>query len=95
MSRFIFIFAAFLILPPQAGAHILCGDRNSVLRLFQHRYGDWKVTTSFRQWNTTVEILNSSRTHTWAVMGKNFRGQTCITVRQSDLPAPPQLMPMS
>ena len=84
--RSILLPAALIALALPARSETICGDRAVVLQVFSESYGPWVITSTHRQQNTTVEILNAPSTHTWAVMGENYRLQHCITVRQTDGP---------
>ena len=74
-----------------ADAEIICGERAVVLQVFEDGYGPWQITSTHRQQNTTIEILNAPSTRTWAVMGENYRRQVCITTRQTERPEGEQL----
>ena len=65
---------------------LICGPRAAVISTFNTRYGTARITSRHRQQSTTVEILHAEATRTWAVMGENYRGETCVRVRQSDGP---------
>jgi len=81
--------AASLGFAGQAWAETICAPRAVVLSVFAEAYGTFVVESKHRQQSTTVEILHAAGTETWAVMGKNYRGETCITVRQSNkIPKP-------
>ncbi len=67
-----------------AWAETICAPRAVVLTVFVETYGPFVIKSTHRQQSTTVEILHAAGTETWAVMGKNYRGETCITVRQSN-----------
>ena len=72
-------------LPPMPGpGDLICGPRAAVISTFNTRYGHARITSRHRQQSTTVEILHAPETRTWAVMGENYRGETCVRVRQSD-----------
>ena len=89
--RTILILAAIAACVLPARAEVICGDRAVILQVFFEDYGPWMITSTHRQQNTTVEILNAPTTRTWAVMGENYRLQHCITVRQTDRPAPREM----
>ena len=84
--RTLALSAAIAAIAFSAQGDILCGDRAVVLQVFNDEYGPWTITSTHRQHNTTVEVLNAPMTGTWAVMGENYRLQHCITVRQTDRP---------
>lgn len=84
--RVILTFAIAAALSTPVRADIICGDRAVVLQVFSDDYGPWVITSTHRQQNTTVEVLNAPATGTWAVMGENYRLQHCITVRETDRP---------
>ena len=63
---------------------LICGTRAAAISTFNTRYGHARITSRHRQQSTTVEILHASETGTWAVMGENYQGLTCVRVRQSD-----------
>lgn len=84
--RMVLLIAVLTLSAPPTKAEIICGDRDVVLQVFEDDYGPWQITSTHRQQNTTVEILNAPSTRTWAVMGENYRRQICITTRQTDRP---------
>lgn len=84
--RSILLPATLIALAMPVQSETICGDRAVVLQVFSDSYGPWVITSTHRQQNTTVEVLNAPSTQTWAVMGENYRLQHCITVRQTDVP---------
>lgn len=81
--RGLILIAALLVAASGRPGPVLCDGRAEVLGLFALLYGEWQITSVHRQQDTTVEVVHAAGTGTWAVMGENYRGQTCIEIRQT------------
>ncbi len=90
--RFAVAILVAVLLASSARAEIICGPRDVVLAVFADTYGRAVITSAHRQQTTTVEIVHARSTGTWFVMGLNYLGRMCVTVRQTRRVLPEALL---
>ena len=73
-------FAAFsgaLVASPAMGGHILCGNRNVMVRTLNEKYGE-ELRFAGLAGQSWVELYASDETGSWTILVTSTRGNACL-----------------